>query len=150
MSMPDYGKNKGSLPYNPSRGGRGESKDMRAISEQHLPDPRKRLDSKGSEKENIHKKSKPAVVVENSRTTQAEKVKRDIFGGKDKSRMGAWGKKLPDPENSQQAVEEKRGKQVEMKAADPAPTKSEEEKLATQLSDVSCTIFWQAVHNRQV
>ena len=79
MSVPDSTatpKDKwGHSNTNNHRGSRSENKSMRAISEQHLPDTRERLDSKGSEKENIPRGQKSAGVVE-GRSPQIEKVKR--------------------------------------------------------------------------
>lgn len=57
VSMPDSSQQKTKRATPPSanshHGSAGDAKNMRAISEQHLPDARERLDSKGSEKENI-------------------------------------------------------------------------------------------------
>lgn len=143
MSVPDSTaaapKDKwGHSNANNHRGGRNDNKSMRAISEQHLPDTRERLDSKGSEKENIPRvlKSASGLAGGSSRDPQVEKVKRDIFGSK-KSNVGAWEKKAPEPEPGQKVIREKRPQQEEKKEAEILEAKSsDDENLASQLNNV--------------
>ena len=140
MSVPDSTaaapKDKwGHSNANNHRGGRNDNKSMRAISEQHLPDTRERLDSKGSEKENIPRvpKSAGGLAGGSSRDPQIEKVKRDIFGSKKSN--GAWEKKAPEP--GQKVVREKRPQQEEKKEAETSEAKSsDDENLASQLNNV--------------
>ena len=140
MSVPDSTaaapKDKwGQSNANNHRGGRNDNKSMRAISEQHLPDTRERLDSKGSEKENIPRvpKSASGLAGGSSRDPQIEKVKRDIFGSKKSN--GAWEKKEPEP--GQKMVREKRPQQEEKKEAETSEAKSsDDENLDSQLNNV--------------
>ena len=142
MSVPDSTaaapKDKwGHSNANNHRGGRNDNKSMRAISEQHLPDTRERLDSKGSEKENIPRvpKSASGLAGGSSRDPQIEKVKRDIFGSKKSN--GAWEKKAPEPEPGQKVVREKRPQQEEKKEVETSEAKSsDDENLASQLNNV--------------
>lgn len=142
MSVPDSTaaapKDKwGHSNANNHRGGRNDNKSMRAISEQHLPDTRERLDSKGSEKENIPRvpKSASGLAGGSSRDPQIEKVKRDIFGSKKSN--GAWEKKVPEPEPGQKVVREKRPQQEEKKEVETSEAKSsDDENLASQLNNV--------------
>jgi hypothetical protein len=73
---------------------------LRAVSEQNLPNNRQRVDSRESEKENsVPKAHKSPASGDVGRPGQADKVRRDIFGVKEKQqqgKVGAWGKMIPD------------------------------------------------------
>ncbi|KAL8602246.1 hypothetical protein ACOMHN_022759 [Nucella lapillus] len=149
MSVPDSStqlpKEKRTYPNRNQRANRNDKNNMRAVSHQDLPNGRDRvpngrdrLDSKGSEKENIHKSQKLARVVEAEvkRDVQVEKVKRDIFGTKDKGQVGAWGKKLDGGEGEKPAEQPKMKEEEVLKTEEVAAIRpSDEENLATQLKD---------------
>ncbi|XP_076464959.1 S phase cyclin A-associated protein in the endoplasmic reticulum-like isoform X2 [Babylonia areolata] len=135
MSVPDSSaappKDKRAFPNN-HRGNRGDKN--RAASHQHLPVTRERLDSKGSEKENINRSQKPVTMADTKREVQVEKVKRDIFGTKDKGHTGAWGKKIGTGDSENVVGREKTKEEVNgVETVTGKP--SDEENLATQLKD---------------
>lgn len=146
MSVPDSSlmppKEKRTFPNRNQRASRNDKNNMRAVSQQHLPDGRDRLDSKGSEKENIHRFQKPVVEADVKRDAQVDRVKRDIFGTR--GRVGAWGKKM-EGGDGEKIVERPKIKEEEVvkKEEVTASKPSDEENLATQLKDKLAVVLAQ-------
>ena len=127
------------------RGTRSEGTNMHAISKQHLPEPRERLDSKGSEKENIPTRAQRSGGAAESRDPQVERVKRDIFGSKGK--VVAWGNApaRPGPPPAGKAAggeEQAPGEEAKKEAETSEGKSSDDENYASQLSDVSLLFFF--------
>ena len=112
------------------RSGKNDSQNMRAISEQQLPGPRERLDSKGSEKENNSPGVQKTGTDGERRSMQIEKVKRDIFGTQEKKTTNAWTKKTPEAEDNDDKAKEVKPSLVNEEKSD------DDENFTVQLNDV--------------
>ncbi|KAK7501611.1 hypothetical protein BaRGS_00007042, partial [Batillaria attramentaria] len=177
LSVPDSSqqKNKRNFASTVSRGSAGDNKTMRAISEQHLPDTRERLDSKGSEKENIpaaspsEKSTNPwkdvsridnsvkSVQGTDSRQEQIKKVRRDIFDvAKEKRQM----KEKEDAdstmsEEKETAVVKKEAKSPEEDSLDVhlndqlAVVMAEEDALSTELEETQQEALASAIQEEE-